>query len=68
MVPIEMENNVGSGNSKNLFLLNLIRWYNHLDPLVRKTKWSVEEEEAFIEGHQIHGNKWANIAKMIPGR
>ena len=34
------------------------RWLNHLDPHVRKDKWSVEEESIFIEAHRRLGNSW----------
>lgn len=44
------------------------RWHNHLDPKVRKSPWNQNEEYVFIEAHKIHGNKWAEIAKYIPGR
>jgi myb proto-oncogene protein len=44
------------------------RWHNHLDPKVRKSPWNFNEEYVFIEAHKIHGNKWAEIAKYIPGR
>ena len=36
--------------------------------MVRKNPWNDVEEFVFIEGHKIHGNKWAEIAKLIPGR
>lgn len=36
--------------------------------MVRKSPWNETEEFVFIQGHKIHGNKWAEIAKMIPGR
>ena len=36
--------------------------------MVRKNPWTDVEEFVFIEGHKIHGNKWAEIAKLIPGR
>lgn len=44
------------------------RWHNHLDPKVRKSQWNKNEEFIFIETHKIHGNKWAEISKYIPGR
>lgn len=47
--------------------LNTFRWHNHLDPMVRKSPWNETEEFVFIEAHKIYGNKWAEIAKMIPG-
>jgi hypothetical protein len=44
------------------------RWYNHLDPMVRKTAWTSTEEYVFIEAHKVFGNKWAEISKVLPGR
>ena len=35
---------------------------------MRKNAWDTNEEFIFIEGHKMHGNKWAEIAKYIPGR
>jgi hypothetical protein len=35
---------------------------------VRKAAWNNNEEYIFIESHKIHGNKWAEISKYIPGR
>jgi hypothetical protein len=62
----EMGNNAERGN--NLYLKMINRWHNHLDPMVRKSPWNEAEEFVFIEAHKISGNKWAEIAKMIPGR
>ncbi|CAN4116972.1 unnamed protein product [Withania somnifera] len=44
------------------------RWHNHLNPNIKKDAWTLEEERALIEAHRIHGNKWAEIAKVLPGR
>src|SRR3990167_8386695 len=44
------------------------RWHNHLDPNIKKTPWSNQEDETLIEKHQALGNKWAEIAKYLPGR
>ncbi|PHT72198.1 hypothetical protein T459_22983 [Capsicum annuum] len=44
------------------------RWHNHLNPNIKKDAWTLEEERALIDAHRIHGNKWAEIAKVLPGR
>ncbi|KAL4587746.1 hypothetical protein LXL04_000620 [Taraxacum kok-saghyz] len=44
------------------------RWRNHLRPDIRKDTWSEEEVRMLIDAHQKVGNKWAEIAKLIPGR
>ncbi|XP_059288705.1 transcription factor MYB119-like [Lycium ferocissimum] len=44
------------------------RWHNHLRPDIKKDTWSEEEELTLVEAHKQIGNKWAEIAKRIPGR
>ncbi|XP_077215474.1 uncharacterized protein LOC143850024 [Tasmannia lanceolata] len=44
------------------------RWHNHLRPDIKKDIWSEEEERLLVEAHKKIGNKWAEIAKRIPGR
>ncbi|KAI3732874.1 hypothetical protein L1987_64085 [Smallanthus sonchifolius] len=44
------------------------RWHNHLRPDIKKDTWSEDEEIMLVEAHQKVGNKWAEIAKLIPGR
>ncbi|KAF8397319.1 hypothetical protein HHK36_016232 [Tetracentron sinense] len=44
------------------------RWHNHLRPDIKKDTWSVEEERMLVEAHEKIGNRWAAIAKRIPGR
>lgn len=44
------------------------RYVNHLDPELKKGEWTDEEEAVLIALHENHGNRWANIAKQLPGR
>ncbi|KAL2320126.1 hypothetical protein Fmac_029095 [Flemingia macrophylla] len=53
------------------------RWHNHLRPNIRvssssipfcKESWSEEEDMVLIEAHKELGNKWAEIARRMPGR
>ncbi|XP_007027022.2 PREDICTED: myb-related protein 3R-1 isoform X2 [Theobroma cacao] len=44
------------------------RWHNHLNPDIKKDAWILEEELALMNAHRIYGNKWAEIAKVLPGR
>ncbi|PWA36539.1 homeodomain-like protein [Artemisia annua] len=44
------------------------RWHNHLNLDIKKDAWTLQEEMTLMNAHRVHGNKWAEIAKALPGR
>ncbi|XP_047320794.1 transcription factor WER-like [Impatiens glandulifera] len=45
-----------------------LRWMNYLSPDLKLGNYTKEEECLLMKLQQKHGNKWAAIAKELPGR
>ncbi|CAN6339897.1 unnamed protein product [Urochloa humidicola] len=45
-----------------------LRWFNQLDPRINRRPFTAAEEERLLQAHQAHGNRWALISRLFPGR
>ncbi|AQK85450.1 transcription factor MYB77 [Zea mays] len=44
------------------------RWVEHLSPGLEHRAFTPEEDAVIVAAQAKHGNKWATIARMLPGR
>ncbi len=40
-------------------------WFNHLDPIVNRDKWTLEEDLSLFNSVAKFGSKWAMISKIF---
>ncbi|KAE8099687.1 hypothetical protein FH972_017645 [Carpinus fangiana] len=45
-----------------------LRWLNYLRPNLKHGDISIEEERIILQLQELWGNKWARIARRLPGR
>ena len=43
------------------------RFVNYLDPNIKKTPWTKDEDKILLANQRTLGNKWAEIQKLLPG-
>jgi hypothetical protein len=44
------------------------RWHNHLNPDIKRTDWTADEDERLVMLHATIGNQWARLSEQLPGR
>ncbi|KAL3650289.1 hypothetical protein CASFOL_006692 [Castilleja foliolosa] len=45
-----------------------LRWCNQLCPAVKQSPFTAAEDALILQAHALHGNRWATIARLMPGR
>ncbi|XP_072996530.1 transcription factor MYB59-like [Typha latifolia] len=45
-----------------------LRWVNYLHPGLKRGRMTPQEEQLVLQLHALHGNRWSQIARSLPGR
>ncbi|XP_073298708.1 transcription factor MYB77-like [Primulina huaijiensis] len=45
-----------------------LRWCNQLSSEVHHCPFTAEEDGVILRAHAVHGNRWATISRLLPGR
>lgn len=43
------------------------RWFNNLNPNVKKGNWTADEDDMIFQGYLQFGSSWSRIAKGLEG-
>lgn len=44
------------------------RYYHYLNPKIKNSEWTTEEDELLMENVKKNGNRWKKMEKFFPGR